>query len=248
MTKQKTLKYFSALISLFLPVFVWAQNPSLQVHQPAQQQTRGVQFNQQIDSIRNSVKAKPLHLLQGMSVSGDLLGLIMCGVAHYGQIEGAFRLNMKEKYFPIIEIGLGHSDYTDDETSLHFRTNSPYARIGCDYNFAKDLYSGNRIFGGLRYGYSKLKYDLSGPDLIDPIWKQSVPYQFKNLNANCSWLELVFGLEAKIWSHFHIGWTTRYRLRISQKESAVGQAWYIPGFGKNDTHNFGGTFNLVFDI
>jgi hypothetical protein len=248
MTRQKIYKYSLVLISLFLPLSLLAQQPTQKPQQQIQQETRGVQYNQQLDSIRTSLKKKPLHLLEGMSVSGDLLGLVMYEVAHYGQIEGAFRLNLKGRYFPIVELGLGHSDYTDDETSLHFKTNSPYARIGCDYNFAKDLYSGNRVFGGLRYGYSKVKYDLSGPDLIDPIWQQHVPYQYKNLNANCSWAEMVFGLEAKIWSHFHIGWTVRYRLRISQKESHVGQAWYVPGYGKNDSHNFGGTFNLVFDI
>lgn len=247
MTKQRTYKYFLALFSLFLPFALYAQQPGQQKNTPRQPRTRGVQY-QEIDTLLAAEKNKPVAFLQGMSVSGDLLGLVMYGVANYGQIEGAFRINLKGKYFPIIEVGLGHSDHEDDETSLHFKTNSPYARIGCDYNFARDVHSGNRVFGGVRYGYSKVKYDLTGPDLVDPVWQDHVPYQFKDLDANCSWAELVFGLEAKIWSHFHVGWSLRYRLRLNQKESSVGQAWYIPGFGKNDSHNFGGTFNLVFDI
>ncbi len=223
-----------------------AQEPA-QPERP-QQRTLGVQYQPAIDSVKAALQARPLHFFEGMSVSGDLLGLVMCKVAAYGQIEGAFRINLKGKYFPVIELGLGHSDHQDGETDLHFKTSSPYVRIGCDYNLAKDLRSGNRVFAGLRYAYSKIKYDLEGPDLTDPIWQASAPFRFKGLESDCSWGELVFGLEAKIWGGFHVGWSLRYRMRLSQKESDVGQAWYVPGFGKNDTHNFGGTFNLLFDI
>ena len=244
--KSRISKYISATISLLFATSALAQEPAQPVRQ--QPQTMGIQYQQAVDTVKAALQAKPLHFLEGMSVSGDLLGLIMYKVATYGQIEGAFRINLKGKYFPIIELGLGHSDHQDEETDLHFKTNSPYVRIGCDYNLAKDLRSGNRVFAGLRYAYSKISYDLTGPDLVDPIWQEHAPYQFNGLKSNCSWGELVFGLEARIWGCFHVGWSIRYRMRLGQKESDVGQAWYVPGFGKNDTHNFGGTFNLLFDI
>ncbi len=246
MTKKKISKYISAIISLLFALSASAQEPT-QPQQP-QQRTMGVQYQPAIDSVKASLQARPMHFFEGMSVSGDLLGLIMYKAATYGQIEGAFRINLKGRFFPTVELGLGHSDHQDGETDLHFKTNSPYMRIGCDYNLAKDLRSGNRVFVGLRYAYSQIKFDLTGPDLVDPVWQESVPYSFKGLKSDCSWSELVFGLEAKIWGCFHMGWSLRYRMRLSQKESDIGQAWYVPGFGKNDTHNFGGTFNLIFDI
>ena len=45
-----------------------------------------------------------------------------------------------------------------------------------------------------------------------------------------------------------LGWSLRYRVRLSDKPSAVGSAWYVPGYGKNDTHAMGATFQLIFDI
>lgn len=228
-----------------MPVAIAAQQPG---GQPTQPRTRGIQYQEALDSATMALREKPMKLFEGASVSGDLLGLVMYGIANYGQLEGAVRVNLKGRFFPTLELGIGHSDHKDEETELLFKTNSPYARIGCDYNFAKDVRSGNRVFGGLRFGYTKATFDLSGPDLIDPVWQTAAPFQFKDLESKCSWGELVFGIEAKIWGIFHLGWNVRYRMRLNQKIPSVGQAWYIPGFGKNDTHNFGGTFNLIFDI
>ena len=145
-------------------------------------------------------------------------------------------------------MGWGLSDKTDDVTRQHFKTNAPYFRIGCDYNVANDKLSGNRIFVGLRYAFTTFSYDLEGPAMNDPVWGRSLPYNFKGLNSRAQWGEVVFGLEAKIWKIFHLGWSFRYRKRFSQKATPAGQAWYIPGYGKNDGSAWGGTFNLIFDI
>lgn len=58
----------------------------------------------------------------------------------------------------------------------------------------------------------------------------------------------MFGLEARVWGILHLGWSVRYKLRIYNKKSIVGDPWYVPGFGKNDSHALGGTFNVIFDI
>ena len=86
------------------------------------------------------------------------------------------------------------------------------------------------------------------PALSDPVWGGSVPYHFEGVSASSQWGELVLGLDAKIWKFFHLGWSFRYRVRIKQKRTPLGQPWYVPGFGKNDHTCFGGTFNLIFDI
>lgn len=253
MMKTRTSKFISVLISLllFCPV-IFAQQPARQASpQPRNGDqrptgTRGVQYVPEQDT--TNVTLRPIRLFEGFSVSADVVGPIMYKFSSWGQFEGALRMNLKERYFPIVELGLGHSDHTDDNTDLHFKTNSPYIRIGCDYNFAKDLYSGNRVFGGIRLAYSKIKFDLDGPDLVDPVWGQTFVYNFKDQDASARWAELVFGIEAKIWHNFHLGWSLRYKMRLSQSKPEIGQAWYIPGFGKNDDHTFGGTFNLIFDI
>lgn len=205
---------------------------------------RGIQY---VPTALDSLQM-PLPLFAGVSVSGDVVGLVMAAVSSYGQFEGAVRVNLRGRFFPTFEAGWGLCDHTDESTDLHFKTGAPFFRIGCDYNFARDLRSGNRIFGGLRYAFSSFDYDLDGPAITDPVWGGTTPFQFEGLHATVHWAEIVFGLEAQIWKYFHMGWTARYRLRLSNSHDAVGAPWYVPGFGKNDGHVIMGTFNLIFDI
>lgn len=44
---------------------------------------------------------------RGVAVSVDLVGPVQLLVSDYGQIEGAVRLNFKDRYYPIIELGYG---------------------------------------------------------------------------------------------------------------------------------------------
>lgn len=205
---------------------------------------KGIQYSE----AKTDTVQKPIPLFAGISVSGDVVGLAMSIFSPYGQLEAACRANLKERFFPVFEMGWGISDHTDETTNLHYKTNAPYFRIGCDYNFANDRRSGNRILGGVRYAFTSFQYDVDGPDIIDPNWGTSTPFSFHGLNGKVHWFEVVFGLEAKIWSIFHLGWTFRYRVRLSNKMSPIGEPWYVPGYGKNDTHALGGTFNIIFDI
>ena len=200
--QQKISRYTLALISCLVSVLTWGQTPDAKPPVQKPERTRGVQYVQ-TDSLR-LWKEQQIKTLQGFQISVDAVGMVMYAVANYGQIEGAFRVNLKEKFFPIAEIGLGHSDHKNEDTELHYKTNSPYIRIGCDYNFNKDLTSGNRVYGGFRVGYTKMKFDLDGPALQDPIWHTTVPYHFSGLESEFTWGELVFGLEAKIWKNFHL--------------------------------------------
>ncbi len=216
-----------------------SQNDSVQTRP----QLRGIQYVATTDS-----SARPLPFLAGISVSGDVAGAVMAVVSPYGQYEAACRFNLKGCYFPVFEAGWGLSDHTDETTSIHYKTGAPYFRIGCDYNFARDKHSGNRILGGLRYGFTSYDYDMDGPDIIDPVWGTATPFHYKGLRGTTHWMEVSFGLEAKIWSIFHLGWTLRYRMRLSDSAAEQGKAWYVPGFGRNDGSALSGTFNIVFDI
>jgi hypothetical protein len=62
------------------------------------------------------------------------------------------------------------------------------------------------------------------------------------------WAEAVIGIDAKIWGPFHLGWSARYKLRLSHKEGDFGKTWYAPGFGINDTSDLAATFNVIIDI
>ena len=202
-----------------------------------------------LNGFKFKVESDTLPLIMGGQAFFNLAGAVLWQTNDYGELEGGARLNMRGKYFPIVEAGLGICDKTDDETDLHCKATAPFIRLGCDYNFSRIKTSPNRIYGGFRLGYTTYKYDLDSPDLHDPYWPGSTfPLQLKSMSSNALWAEFVFGLETKIWRNFHVGWTARYKHRIHQKENNAGNSFYIPGYGKNKGHLFTGTFNLVFDI
>lgn len=184
----------------------------------------------------------------GLSVSVDLVGAAMKAMgSDFSQTEAALRLNFKEKYFPVFELGYGFSDYVSEETNKASRTNAPYMRIGLDYNFTKKR-NGNRLYAGVRYGFSRFRYDLVDASFRDPVWNQPLPFHLDNEPGSAQWGEAVFGLETRIWKFIQMGWNIRYKARFTQDVNRQGSPWYLPGFGKNGTTCFGGTFNLIFEI
>ena len=72
--------------------------------------------------------------VNGFSVSVDLVGIIQRAVSDYGQIEASLRLNLLDRYFPIIEAGVGLSKHEDVVTLISYKSNAPFFRIGMDYN------------------------------------------------------------------------------------------------------------------
>ena len=187
-------------------------------------------------------------LFSGLSVGYDLCGTVMALATSYGQYEGSVSVSLKNKYFPVVELGLGLSDYTHEDTHIHYKTSAPYARIGLDYNFLRNRRSGNRLLGGIRLAYTKYKFDLTAPGLTDPVYHTTRPFTFQGQNASLFWGELVGGLQTNIFKFLRLGWTIRLRIPLYEKAPAVGKAAYIPGFGKGSETLFGGTFNIIFDI
>ncbi|MCR4922209.1 MAG: DUF6048 family protein [Bacteroidaceae bacterium] len=184
----------------------------------------------------------------GIAVSADLVGFSMKAFSSkFANMEVAGRLNLMEKFFPIVELGVGDCHKSGSENDNKFEVTSPYFRVGMDYNFNKKL-NGNRLFGGLRYGYSKYQYDFSAPDFADDVYGTSEPLSLTDLDGRNQWLELVVGVETKLWSVLRLGWNVRYKFRLKQRTSQYGEPWFVPGFGKNGGNTFGGTVNLTIDI
>lgn len=204
------------------------------------------------EAVQEVVEKKPRkpRFLNGAAVGGDLVGLGMkVANSDWSMMEVFARLNFYDKYFPIFEMGIGESDHEGRDIANTFHTRAPYFRIGCDYNFTK-RHNGNRVFMGLRYAFSTFNYDLdTGELLTDPVWKTAQPFEEHNLRGNAHWAEIVMGIETKLWSIIRLGWDIRFKLRIHEKYSEIGNPWFIPGYGRRgDGLGWGGTVKLVFDI
>lgn len=191
----------------------------------------------------------PAPLFCGVAVFADLAGPVMKAMSSkFNQMEVGARLNFRDHYFPLCELGIGESDREGLGNSNQFHTRAPYFRVGMDYNFNKK-HNGNRFMGGLRYGFSAFRYDFSDAAFADPVWGiAGESLNLEGLRARTQWLEFSVGCETKLWSIVRLGWNLRYKARLHQSVSHYGEPYYTPGFGKNGSSAFGGSVNLIFDI
>ena len=188
-------------------------------------------------------------LFRGFAVSTDLVGLAQLQLSDHGHYEAALRLNLHDQCFPIVELGVGRANHKNDEvTGLSYKTTAPYFRLGADVNIMNNKHTGNRVFVGLRYGFTNYKVDVSRQTFPDPVWKWNTNFNVSDEACSMHWAEVLFGLDAKVVGPLHLGWSARYRIRMAHKEGSLGNTWYVPGFGNNDSSSLAATFNVIIDI
>lgn len=185
---------------------------------------------------------------RGVAVSVDVVGLAQLAFSDYGQYEAALRINLKDRYFPVFELGYGTADSDNPTTNLKYKTSAPYWRVGMDFNIAKNKHDAYRVYAGARYAMTYYKFDVVGSGLKDPVWGDDVDYNVKGMKAYYHWMEAVFGVDAKIAGPLRLGWSVRYRRRITHDDGNIGKTWYVPGYGKQGGSRLGGTFNIIFEI
>lgn len=195
------------------------------------------------------VPAQPLYL--GAFVGIDAYGPVghVLG-SDFLSTEVSLEANLKNKYFPALEIGYGSTDTTDDETDIHFKTSAPYFRIGAGYNvFHKKPHLPGQFIVGARYGFSSFKYDVEGPAMTDPVWGDTtIPLNYEGVKTNASWLEIVAALKTNVYKNLYLGLSVRYRSLLSVKKDGGIEPWYIPGYGKNKSTGIGITYSLIYKL
>lgn len=188
-------------------------------------------------------------MFRGFSVSFDLVGPAMLALSDHGEYEGAFRLNLHDQWFPIVEVGYGKANHENDEvTGISYKTSAPYFRIGMDWNLLKKKHGPNRLYGGFRYAFTSYKVDITRTPTSDPVWGGSNMVDITDMPCSQHWLEAVFGIDAKIAGPVHMGWNVRYKRRIAHNDGDAGQTWYIPGYGTYGDTRIAANFNIIIDI
>lgn len=194
-------------------------------------------------------KATPLY--QGTMVGIDIAGIASKAFgSDITSTEAYATVNLKNRFFPVAELGYGSIDTTDDETDIHYKASAPYVRLGMDYNvFYLKPYLPGYFTVGLRYGFTSFKYDVTSPPLTDPNWEGiTVPLDYQGVKTNVGWAEAVVGLKAQVYKGFHIGFSVRYKMRLSMTKHENSEPYYIPGFGRGEKSNIGITYNLSYQL
>lgn len=188
---------------------------------------------------------------QGIMVGVDVFGFLNQALgSDANTTEASIEVNLMNRFFPVVELGYGGMDTADDETDIHFKTSAPFFRIGANYNvFYQKPHLPGYFTVGLRYGFSSFKYDIQAPGLTDPTWgKVEVPFEYNGVKTKVGWLELVLGLKANVYKNFYMGFTARYRSRLSMTKHENSEPYYIPGYGRGKSSNFGLTYNLIYKL
>ena len=72
---------------------------------------------------------------QGIMVGVDVFGFLNQALGSDARTtEVSIEANLQNRFLPIVEIGYGGMDMTDDETDIHFKTSAPFVRVGMNYN------------------------------------------------------------------------------------------------------------------
>lgn len=225
---------------------------------PVKAQERKIRFKSEVEKEEaekklqeKAVQKENVVFFQGLSIGADVSGLLnkaFGGDYTYGGI--SVQANLKNRYMPVVEIGYGKIDVTNEDTQIHFSTAAPYARVGMDYNMMyKKPHLPGYIYVGGRIGYTPMKYDYDAPTLVDPNWKDlEILINYHDVKSNVTWFELVVGLKARIFKSFHMGWSLRYHSRLKMTKNENTEPHYIPGFGKGGKTNFGFAYNLIYDL
>jgi hypothetical protein len=117
-----------------------------------------------------------------------------------------------------------------------------------DWNILRKKHQSNRLYAGFRYAFTSYKVDIIRENLPDPVWMSQTGFGVEDMSCNMHWLEAVLGIDAKVFGPLHLGWTVRYKRRISHNDGTLGATWYVPGFGVNDKDQLAANFNVIIDI
>ena len=205
---------------------------------------------QNIKTLKNGEKEeKPV--FQGIMVGVDVFGFLNQALGSDARTtEVSIEANLQNRFLPIVEIGYGGMDMTADETDIHFKTSAPFFRVGMNYNvFYQKPDLPGCLTVGLRYGFSSFKYDVQSPNLVDPNWGHTqVPVDYTDVKSNVGWLEAVVGMRANVYKNFYLGLNVRYRSRLSMTKNENSEPYYIPGYGRGKSSNFGITYSLIYQL
>lgn len=249
--ERKILNSFISLaICLLMTVPMQAQNSNRPpASNPPQGQKQGT-----------DVPDFPLY--NGLTVSVDLWGIgskVLGG--DFMSSEVAVDVNLKNRFFPIVEVGYGGTDAWNDN-GTHYKSSAPYFRIGLNYNALYKKKFDNFLFVGLRYAMSSFKYDIEAlavndpvwggsignPNQVDGVWGGSLPYNHKGMKGSMQWFEFCVGIRAHIWNRFYMGWGLRFKFRASSSTGAYGDPWYVPGYGKYGANTLGVTYTITYKL
>ena len=187
-------------------------------------------------------------VFRGCYLSVDAFGYIypLFVKDKYYSTEVSLSANLKNRFFPVVEVGVGYTDIVSQLYEIDYSTRAPYFRVGMDYNMQYKNNKPGYIYLGARVGYTAFEYNVDAPLLVDPVWGDEAPMVLTDMPCRAVWGEAVGGVRAEIAKNFCMGWSLRYKYLFYRGPVANGGPWYIPGFGTDKRTALGATYTLSY--
>lgn len=192
-----------------------------------------VYFLAEADTVKKTSPASPWPLFNGVTVGFNFFDAIMMLA---GQSYASFDLNaavsIHNWFFPTLECGIGFADRKEKESTMVYKTHpSPYIKLGIDYNF---LYKSSPDYMaglGIRFGWSRPKYQITGATVSSDYWNQTAGIDILGQSVNAWYGEALATVKVKIWKGLSMGWSIRYRFKMKIPDASASTPWFIPGYG-----------------
>ena len=172
-------------------------------------------------------------LLMDMTIGVDVWDPLMRVFGQkYGLVGFRADVNLHNRYFPLLEIGLGEASSAPNDKDYHYVSAlSPYFKIGADYNFIFNNNPAYKFFAGVRYGFTPFKWGLRSATPAPGYWGETPSFAIESHSATAGYFEFCLGLRVQLWRNISAGWTFKYHILAHESKSVSGAPWYIPGYG-----------------
>lgn len=198
-------------------------------------------------------KTDSTKLLQGIWVEADIAPLVESALFNKDSysFQGNIQLNLKNKYFPVVELGFAGADKTTAD-NIQFKTNGMFGKIGLDIPMMKPKPSStqknNNFLVGLRLGMSPFGYSIYNQTITDDYWKHTETYNLESISTVKLWFEITAGLRVEVYKNIYMGWTVRNKHQITKTKPGETAPWYIPGYGKGNSSVWGFSYIIGYRL
>lgn len=192
-----------------------------------------VYFLAETDTVQKSSPKSPWAKFNGVTMGVNFFdGVMMLAGQTYGSFDASVAVSIYNWVFPTIECGIGFAKNQPEGSTMIFRTHpSPFIKLGLDYNF---LYKSSPDYMaglGVRCGWSRPKYEITGGTVSSPYWDQTSEINIMDQSVNAWFGEALATVKVKIWKGLSMGWSIRYRFKIKIPDASNSTPWFIPGYG-----------------
>ncbi len=166
----------------------------------------------------------------------------------YGLLGLWGELNMHNRYFPRLEVGLGQASITPDGMNYTYKSPlSPYFKLGASYNVFYNSNPRYLFLVGLNYGLTPFKYSLEDITLSNGYWDETEHFNISSQNGFVGFLEVTFGVRVNIVDRLSVGWNLIFHQLLHENKATYGKPMYIPGYGKRG-NSFTANLSVTWDF